>query len=99
MKIARLAVCILSILPAVLSGAAERERSVTMFLALTGRPTVEDVERKLDVLKAGGVDSFMVYPTSGMKLDYLEREFFDVVRAFADGAKRRGSSRARPTWG
>ena len=89
-KIARLAACILSILPAVLGGAAERERSVTMFLALTGRPTVEEVERKLDVLKAGGVDSFMVYPTSGMKLEYLGREFFDVVRAFADGAKRRG---------
>lgn len=60
-----------------------------MFVALTGRPNVEDVERKLDALKAGGVDSFMVYPTSGLRLDYLGREFFDVVRAFADGARRR----------
>ena len=65
------------------------ERSVTMFVALTGRPTAEDVERKLDALKAGGVDSFMVYPTSGLRLDYLGREFFDVVRAFAEGARCR----------
>ena len=88
-KIARLSVCILFVLAAVSCGAAERERSVTMFLALTGRPTAADVERKLSALAAGGVDSFMMYPTSGLKLDYLGREFFDIARAFADGARRR----------
>ena len=65
------------------------ERSVTMFLVMNGRPTVADVERKLSALSAGGVDSFMLYPASGLKLDYLGREFFDIARAFADGAKRR----------
>ncbi len=66
------------------------ERSVTMFLVMNGRPTTADVERKLSALSACGVDSFMLYPASGLKLDYLGREFFDIARAFADGAERRG---------
>ena len=88
MGMLRSAVLALAVLLSASCGAAER--SVTMFVALVGRPTAADVERKLDVLRAGGVDSIMVYPTSGLRLEYLGREFFDVVRAFADGAKRRG---------
>ena len=60
-----------------------------MFLGLNGRPAIDDVERKLDALKAGGVNSFMVYPVSVLKLEYLGQEFFEIVRAFAAGAKRR----------
>ena len=70
--------------------ATENERSVTMFVAITGKPTPADAERKLDELKAAGVDSFMFYPTSGMRLEYLGDEFFALARAFAAGAERRG---------
>ena len=66
------------------------ERSVTMFVAFTGRPTAADVERKLDALAAGGVNSFMLYPTSGLGYEYLGPEFFDTARAFASGAAKRG---------
>ena len=69
--------------------ASESERSITMFMAMNGRPTVADVERKLSALAAGGIDSFMLYPVSGLKLDYLGNEFFDAARAFAEGARRR----------
>ena len=51
--------------------ASESERSITMFMAMNGRPTFADVERKLSALAAGGIDSFMLYPVSGLKLDYL----------------------------
>ena len=66
------------------------ERSVTMFVAVTGAPTTADVERKLDALAAAGVDSFMFYPTSGMRMEYLGDEFFRCARDFAAGAERRG---------
>jgi len=66
------------------------ERSVTMFLAFTGRPATADIERKLDALAAGGVNSFMLYPTSGLGYDYLGKEFFEAARTFAAGAKMRG---------
>ena len=49
-----------------------------MFLGLNGRPAIDDVERKLDALKAGGVNSFMVYPVSVLKLEYLGQEFFET---------------------
>ena len=61
-----------------------------MFVAFTGRPTTADIERKLDALAAGGVNSFMLYPTSGLGYEYLGKEFFDAARTFAAGAKRRG---------
>ena len=72
------------------SQTAFAERSVTMFLALTGAPSDDAIERKLDALKSAGVDSFMLYPTSGMRLGYLGEEFFRCARAFAAGAERRG---------
>ena len=70
--------------------AARAERSVTMFVAVTGAPTTADVERKLDALAAAGVDSFMFYPTSGLRMEYLGAEFFRCARDFAAGAARRG---------
>ena len=79
--------------------AAHAERSVTMFVAFTGKPTARDIERKLDALATGGVDSFMLYPTSGLGYEYLGKEFFEATRAFASGARKRrsspGSGRAR----
>ena len=69
---------------------AMAERSVTMFVAFTGRPTEADIERKLDAIAAGGVDSFMLYPTSGLGYNYLGKEFFEAARAFASGAQKRG---------
>lgn len=65
------------------------ERSVTMFVAFTGRPTTADIEHKLDALAAGGVNSFMLYPTSGLGYEYLGKDFFDAARTFAAGAQRR----------
>ena len=69
---------------------ASAERSVTMFVAFTGKPTATDIERKLDALATGGVDSFMLYPTSGLGYEYLGKEFFEATRAFASGARKRG---------
>ena len=66
------------------------ERSVTAFVAITGAPTAANVERKLDALAAAGVDSFMFYPTSGMRMEYLGDEFFRCARDFAAGAAKRG---------
>ena len=71
-------------------GVALAERSVTMFVAVTGAPTTADVERKLDALAASGVDSFMFYPTSGLRMEYLGAEFFRCARDFAAGAAKRG---------
>lgn len=83
----RMAVGVLSALIAV-TGLAER--SLTTFLALTGRPTSVEIAAKLDALAAAGVDSFMIYPTSGMRMEYLGAEFFHCARDFAAGAERRG---------
>lgn len=66
------------------------ERSVTVFVAIDGRPSAADVERKLDSLRAAGVDSFMFYPTSGMRMEYLGEEFWRCAIRFAEGAERRG---------
>lgn len=62
------------------------ERSVTTFVAITGRPSSADVERKLDELHAVGVDSFLFYPTSGLRMEYLGEDFFRCAADFAAGA-------------
>lgn len=83
--------CIVTgVISLVLCGSARAERSVTMFVAITGSPTAEDVERKLDALASVGIDSFMFYPTSGMRMDYLGEDFFRCAENFAAGAERRG---------
>ena len=83
-----------AVVPALLLAAgsafAGPERSVTMFVAITGKPTPADAARKLDELQAAGINSFMFYPTSGLRLTYLGEEFFALAEAFAEGAERRG---------
>ena len=66
------------------------EHSVTMFVALTGKPTETEIVRKLDNLQNAGVDSFLFYPTAGMRLEYLGEEFWHVAETFAREAERRG---------
>ena len=75
---------------AFLQVAALAERSVTPFVAIAGSPTAAEVERKLDALAAVGIDSFLFYPTSGMRMEYLGEDFFRCAADFARGAERRG---------
>lgn len=81
---------ILILLLALLAGALHAERSVTMFVAITGKPTRADIVRKLDALKAAGIDSVLFYPTSGMRLEYLGEEFWQCAATFAEEVERRG---------
>ncbi len=81
---------LLGLMMAVAIVANARERSVTMFLAFNGRPTDAQLERKLDAFAAGGINSFMFYPTSGLGYEYLGRDFFHAARTLAAGAAKRG---------
>jgi len=60
------------------------------FLALTGRPTDADIERKVEVLSRDGIDQFMLYGRSGLEYEYLGDEWFRMLETFCAAAEKRG---------
>ena len=46
-------------------------------LAVTGRPTIEKIRHMLEQYKRVGVDSVLLYPRSGLEIEYMSNEWRD----------------------
>ena len=57
-------------------------------LAITGNPTNEQLEKMLTSYKTVGVDAVMVYPRSGLEIEYMSEGWRDLVAFVIDTAKR-----------
>lgn len=59
-------------------------------LALTGRPTEEKIEKMLTTYKKVGIDAVLLYPRSGLEIEYMSAEFRDMIGFAIETAKRLG---------
>ncbi len=57
-------------------------------LALTGRPTTEKIEKMLTTYKNVGIDAVLLYPRSGLEIEYMSEEFRDLIGFAVETAKR-----------
>lgn len=70
--------------------AADARNPMTPFLVVTGRPTREEVERKVAALKADGFDAFVCYARSGLELRYMEEEWLARIDWYCTAAAANG---------
>ncbi|MFO7936416.1 MAG: hypothetical protein R6V06_02280 [Kiritimatiellia bacterium] len=58
--------------------------------AVTGKPTEAQIKETLESYKAVGIDQFLIYPRSGLELEYLGDEWFQVCEWICKHAERLG---------
>jgi len=58
--------------------------------AITGRPTREELRKRLDDYKKIGIDQFMIYPRTGAELEYMSEEWLDACRHIVEYAEETG---------
>ena len=63
---------------------------VVPFLAVTGRPTEQDLVRKVAALQADGYDQFLIYARSGLQHRYMGEEWLKSVETLCREAEARG---------
>ncbi len=57
-------------------------------LALTGTPTEEKIEKMLTTYKRVGIDAVLLYPRSGLEIEYMSEAFRDLIGFAIETAKR-----------
>lgn len=57
-------------------------------LAITGNPTNEQLEKMLTTYKTVGVDTVMLYPRSGLEVEYMSKDWRALVAFVLETAKR-----------
>jgi len=58
--------------------------------AVTGKPTEQTVKETLEAYKSVGIDQYLIYPRSGLELEYMGEEWLQVCEWFCKHAKRLG---------
>jgi len=56
--------------------------------AITGKPDEQAVRKTLETYKAVGIDQFLIYPRSGLELEYMSEEWLQVCEWFCKYAER-----------
>jgi len=56
--------------------------------AITGKPDEQTVKETLEAYKAVGIDQYLIYPRSGLELEYMGEEWLQVCEWFCKHAKR-----------
>ncbi len=74
--------------PAIVNPAAETRCPLIPMGAITGRPDEEAVRRTLEAFKAVGIDQYLIYPRSGLELEYMGGEWLQVCEWFCEHARR-----------
>lgn len=58
--------------------------------AITGRPTREELRKRLDDYRKIGIDQFMIYPRTGAELEYMSEEWLEACRHIIEHAEETG---------
>jgi len=56
--------------------------------AVTGKPTEQTVRETLEAYRSVGIDQYLIYPRSGLELEYMGEEWLQVCEWFCKHAKR-----------
>ena len=61
--------------------------SLIPMLAVTGRLDQEKIHKMLQSYHENGIHAFMIYPRSGLEVEYMSEEWLDICRIIIDTAK------------
>ena len=70
--------------------AAEPSSPLIPMGAVTGKPDENAVRETLETSKAAGIDQFLIYPRSGLELEYMSEEWLQLCEWFCQHAERLG---------
>ncbi len=56
--------------------------------AITGKPDEQTVRETLEAYKSVGIDQYLIYPRSGLELEYMGEEWLQLCAWFCENAKR-----------
>lgn len=56
--------------------------------AITGKPDEQTVRETLEAYKSVGIDQYLLYPRSGLELEYMGEEWLQLCARFCEHAKR-----------
>ena len=62
------------------------ERTVIAFIAVTGSPTIEDINKIMQGYKSVNINDVLVYPRDGLETEYMSEEWRSVFSIFLDFA-------------
>ena len=71
-------------------GAEEVPRPLIPFVAVTGKPSDADVERKVEELYEKSFQQFLIYPRTGLEYEYMGEEWLHLAEVFCRKAEKRG---------
>jgi hypothetical protein len=74
----------------VAAAAAEPRCPLIPMGAITGRPDEAAVRTTLEAFKAVGIDQYLIYPRSGLELEYMGEDWLQVCEWFCGHARRLG---------
>jgi len=57
-------------------------------LALTGKPTKRQIEKMLTAYTEAGINAVMLYPRSGLEIEYMSEQFRELVAFILETAQR-----------
>ncbi len=60
------------------------------FGSITGKPTKDQIIKYLDSFRSVGIDQFLIYPRSGLELEYMSDEWLDVCEYILEYAAEYG---------
>lgn len=69
-------------------GTAEPRCPLIPMGAITGKPDEQAVKRTLEAYRAVGIDQYLIYPRSGLELEYMGPEWLQVCEWFCKHARR-----------
>ncbi len=80
--------CLASLAGILSAHAAEPRNPLIPMGAITGSPDETVVRETLEAYKSVGIDQYLIYPRSGLELEYMSEEWLQVCEWFCQHAKR-----------
>ena len=57
-------------------------------VAITGKPTKEEIEKIMQLYSQAGIQQFLIYPRSGCEIEYMSEQWLEVCGYIIEAAKR-----------
>lgn len=66
------------------------ENPLILFYAITGSPTKQALADHLAKIRKSGITQLMIYPRTGLEIEYMSPQWLDTVKFMVDECKRLG---------
>jgi len=74
------------------AGNLNPDNPLIVFSALTGKPTKAQIGEYLGHFKSVGINQFLIYPRSGLEVEFMSEEFLDICQYMIEYAAKNGMS-------